>query len=167
MTMVWGRPRCRATSSTTRTTRAPGTEVSIAIAGDSRVKQSTTVRHRIRRPQASVSDTKSSAQHSFGRVGRLGVSTSHARHPLALLAPETQPSELVETEDPLVVHHQALTAQQHVQSPIPKATSLPSQLNEPLVQGSVGSDARPVPNGGSMGPDQPAGTALGYPKALV
>jgi hypothetical protein len=69
--------------------------------------------------------------------------------------------------DPLVVHHEALTVQKHVQSTVAKPTALPRQLIESLGEDIIVPVLRPIANRGSMDPDQPAGTALGHPKALV
>jgi len=76
-----------------------------------------TQRRRILRPQDRASLTKSRLQSWFGPTG----SPAHR-----------QPVFPVDTIDSLVVHCHSFSPQKHVQAPVAEATSLLSQLPQPL-----------------------------------
>ena len=109
----------------------------------SRVKSSTIVRIRNRRPSLNASDAKCPTL-----VGALGDGDRRPRaeSPLAARAPaHLQPFLAVESAQLLVVHDQALPGQQDVQAAVAEPAALRGELPQPypdrLIIGSAGSVA--------------------------
>ena len=98
-TTVSGAPRRPMMASSSRATRLPDSEVSATRPRHSRVKSSTTVRMRNRRPSVSASLTKSSDQRWFGPCS----SAAGARVPSACLRPllVIEPQQLQQLLPPL------------------------------------------------------------------
>jgi hypothetical protein len=128
-----GLQRRAAMASNSRATRAPNSDVSAARHRHSRVKSSTTIRMRKRRPSVSVSAAKSNDHRSFAACGSVIVFAC-ARH--ACVQRNDEPTSLLRDKvvQFLVVHHHSLPVQQHFQvSPSRSGAAPPPGLSGALV----------------------------------
>src|SRR5690606_34999920 len=136
LTMVSTFPRSAMSLSSMRATRAPDSEKSTSTARHSRVKSSTRVRIRKRRPFAKASVMKSIDQRSFGWLGGGGTLRSEAatrfrfglRTTRFLRVGIRPPLLAVQAIDPLVVYPVASPPKQSMEPSVPEPRTLGRNL---------------------------------------
>src|SRR5690606_14721204 len=167
--MVSTFPRSAMSLSSMRATRAPDSEKSTSAARHSRVKSSTRVRIRKRRPFAKASVMKSIDQRSFGRLGGGGTLRSEAATRFRFCLRTTRflrvgirpPLLAVQAIDPLVVYPVASPTKQSMEPSVPEPRTLGRNLAKFLEEVHRFLSPRFVPVRRPTEADHSAGAPLG------